>query len=295
MYKPNETMIMRANEKADNLTFNPSTIYRFPQNKNKMIPLTFDWRDRGALTKVKNQKSCGACYAMATVGAIESHLFIKTGKLTELSEQEIVDCADDSYNSFQCAGGIAFKVFEYVKDKGGLSSMKEYPYDGEAGECRAAGKRVDINVKGYGYVHSNRDENVLMSAVAEIGPIVVSIDIDHESFMRYSTGIYLEDKCTGDVNHGALLVGYGTENGIDFWIVKNSFGETWGESGYFRIARSLGKDCGITSSPVYPILHNTDRKTVKILNPSNFNFSEKGFEDFISRFKSLVMESSKKQ
>ena len=290
MFKPNETMQQKAKEKSVGLKFNPNVIFR---QKNETLPANFDWRDQGALTQVKDQKSCGACYAMSTVGAIESQLFIKTGKLVELSEQEILDCAGDAYNSFQCAGGLAFKVFEYVKDKGGLSGMKEYPYKGEAGECRVAENKVEIKIKGYGYVLCKGDENVLMKAVTEIGPIVVAIDIDHESFMRYSSGIYSEDKCTEEVNHGALLVGYGTENGVDYWIIKNSFGVTWGESGYFRILRGLGKDCSVMLSPIYPVLMNkNEKKLVKVLNPSNFNFTAKSFQDFISKFKNVAVQNN---
>lgn len=285
MFTPNETMRQRASERLNGLQFNPSEIFRIRQ-KNLTLPLSFDWRERGALTKVRDQRTCGACFALSTVGAIESHLFIKTAKLIELSEQEILDCADESYNIFKCAGGIAFRVFDYVKDKSGLSSFEEYPYDGEARACRVSEKKVKINIKGYGYVHCKGDENVLMKAVTEIGPIVVAMDIDHESFMRYSRGIYTESKCS-EVNHGALLVGYGTENGLDYWIVKNSFGERWGEKGYFRITRGEGKDCSIMTSPIYPIISKEEERKFLTL-PNNFNFSAKSFEDFISKFRNSV-------
>lgn len=290
MFTPNETITAKVKDKAKDLleAFQPKVIYRFGL-KNKLIPSSFDWRNRGAVTKVKDQKTCGSCYAMATVAAIESQLFIRTGKLIELSEQEIVDCAGDAYNSFQCAGGVAFKVFDYVKDKGGLSSMEDYPYDNDAKECRLPEKKVDIRVKGYGYVSSG-DDSILMRAVSEVGPIVVSLDIDNESFMRYSSGIYVGINCTKLVNHGALLVGFGTENGIDYWIVKNSFGETWGESGFFRIARGEEKDCSIDVIPIYPILHE-DKKD-KLPNLNNFNFSEKSFMDFAAKFRTLALEKN---
>lgn len=254
MYTLNETMKQRAGVESKGIKFKPKRIIGLEDDdKFTKIPPSFDWRDRGAVTRVKNQKSCGACFAMSTIGALESQFFIKTGKLVELSEQEIVDCPV-KYHSWGCAGGIAFRVFDYVTDKGGISSSADYPFEGKVGECRESSNKVKINMKGYGLVIAGNDGKKLLEAVATVGPIVVSMDIDHESFMRYSSGIYFEEDCTEKVNHGALLVGYGSEDGTDYWIIKNSFGETWGEAGYMRIARNRGNDCDVSASPLFPIL-----------------------------------------
>lgn len=259
MYTLNDTMKLKTSKEAKNIKFKPSRIIGLNNDKiqaDDQVLESFDWRDRGAVTKVKDQKFCGACYAMSTIGAVESQLFIKTGKLVELSEQEMIDCPV-KYHSWGCAGGIAFRVFDYIKDKEGLSSSADYPFEGKAGECRASVNRVKIDMKGYGFVMSDTDsvdEKLLRKTVATIGPVTVSMDIDHESFMRYAGGIYYDEECVKRVNHGALLVGYGTENGVDYWIVKNSFGVLWGEAGYFRIPRNKANDCGVTSSPLFPIL-----------------------------------------
>lgn len=258
MYTLNETMKMKTKNEIKGIEFNPEGLFgqEFDEENDFNAPSMFDWRERGAVTRVKDQKSCGACYAVSTIGALESHLFIKTGKLIELSEQEIIDCPV-KFHSWGCSGGIAFRVYDYVKHNGGLSSAADYPFDGKVEQCRVNRKRVAIDVKGYGFVSSENNKKILMEAISTIGPVVVAMDIDHETFMRYSGGIYYDEKCTGKVNHGALIVGYKTsdEDGEGYWIIKNSFGETWGESGYLRIALDRDNDCDVKTAPLYPILN----------------------------------------
>lgn len=255
------------------------TIVLNDENFEGSIPSSFDWRDRGAVTKVKNQKQCGSCYAFSSVGSIESQNFIQNGKLVELSEQEIVDCASD-YGGFHCDGGIPSSGIEYVKYKG-ISLSADYPYEGKKGDCRASKNKIKMNIKGFGVVKTRNDEKSLMKALVEIGPMDVGFDAEHDSFMRYSGGIYNEKNCTSTLNHGVLLIGYGSENGVDFWIAKNSYGETWGESGFFRIARNLGSDCGITLHVLFPVIHKTLHKTTTkasssvSLTPATKSFTEK--------------------
>lgn len=260
MFTPNDTMKEQAAQQRPTLTesFEPEVMYGLENDDDdEELPESFDWRALGAVTSVKNQGKCGSCYAMATVGSIESSFFIRTGKLVELSEQEIVDCAGD-YQTFGCDGGHIFTVFEFVKAKGGLSTMADYPYTGEVGECQNT-NRDEIPIKGYGIVLYHNDEKVLMKALTKLGPIVVMFDINHESFMRYSSGIYFEEDCTIDVvNHAALLVGFGVKSGREFWIVKNSFGVKWGDDGYVRMARNRGNGCGILKAPIFPILKATN-------------------------------------
>lgn len=259
-FKANETITEKSRKQAKHLSFEPEIIfYGFRENKivnsSFDVPASFDWREKGGVTAVKDQKLCGSCYAMATIASVETQLFIKTGKQVQLSEQEILDCAD-GYGTNGCEGGISFRVYDYIKDNSGISSSLDYQYEAKASKCRKSGKKkVEIDVKGYGFV-DDKDDEVLMEAVVKFGPIMISIDTDHESFMHYSSGIYYENKCTEDINHGAVLIGYGSEKGENFWIVKNSFGKKWGESGYVRIARGRGNDCGVNLVPLFPILND---------------------------------------
>lgn len=219
------------------------------------IPNEFDWRDLAAVSKVKNQKDCGSCYAMSAIAAIESQLMIRFGISTELSVQEIIDCAG-SYQTFGCDGGMKFRVFDYIQENGGISLDSDYTYKGIQSDCKLSNyMKLKLKIVGYGKVNSFDDE-LLKRALFTIGPIVISLNTNHESFMRYSSGIYYEPACTDDTNHAALLVGFGSEQGQDYWIVKNSYGMSWGESGFIRIARNLGNDCGVTSELLYPIVES---------------------------------------
>lgn len=231
--------------------FVPYNAELYETDESFTAPPSVDWRDRGVVSNVKDQKHCGSCYAMATISSIESQLILKTGKVVELSVQEIVDCARN-YETFGCDGGLKFRVFDYVKDNSGITSALDYPYVGANGECKSS-RNVKVPIKLKSFVELKpKDEEMLKQAVAQVGPIVVAMDINHESLMRYSGGIYYEPNCSDDTNHALLLVGYGNVNGTDFWIVKNSFGVKWGEGGFLRIARNLKNHCGIASESYYP-------------------------------------------
>lgn len=245
--------------KIRGLQITPKVIMDYDNTDESSIPLSFDWRDRGAVTKVKNQMICGSCYAFSALGSIEGQHFIQNGKLIELSEQDIIDCAGD-YGGFGCEGGIPSSVFDYVTNKG-ISLTSDYPYEGKKGDCRTSKNKVEINLKGFGILKANNNEKNLMRAVAEIGPLDVGFDAEHESFMRYAGGIYFEKNCSNDLNHGMLLVGYGSENGIDFWILKNSYDVTWGEAGFIRVARNLGNDCGVKLYMLFPVIKKNIPKT----------------------------------
>lgn len=235
----------------DNVPFHPET---FKTDYNVDIPTSFDWREFGAVDKLKDQEKCGSCYAMATLDSLESQIFIKTGKSVTLSVQEVIDCAGE-YETWGCEGGINFRVLDYVKDNGGISSADSYSYKGIHGKCaRSEYPKIPLALKGFGEVETN-DEELLKHAVVKVGPIIVSIDIDHESFMRYSTGVYNDPDCSRKSNHAVLLVGYGNENNQDYWLIKNSFGETWGEFGYMRLARNSDSHCGIAGEPIYPLVN----------------------------------------
>lgn len=247
----NETIKKKMDEEFEKLNYDPLETFELSLLDDE-LPKAFDWRDSGAVNPVKNQFDCSACYAMAAVGALESQIFIKTGQLVQLSEQEIVDCARD-YSNFQCSTGVPFRVFDYIKDHGGLSLSADYPFEGVSGECRVKDKRMKIKVEGTGSINSEESsDKILMQALIKKGPLIIGLGVVQESFMRYANGIYSESNCPTTMNHACLLIGFGSENGEDYWILKNSWGESWGESGYMRLSRNMS--CEISSSTMYPIL-----------------------------------------
>jgi len=228
-------------------------------------PASFDWRTKGAVTPVKDQGQCGSCWTFSATGALEGQLFLKTGKLTSLSEENLVSCADKEYRNLGCDGGMAATAFDYSKDNNGLQTSAAYPYTelegGTAAACRLpapvhvakSGTRTGNTV----FVTPKKDEAALMAAVAAVGPISVAIHVPESpemSFFFYESGIYSNALCTGTANHAVLLVGYGTENGTDYWIIKNSWAATWGENGYMRIARNKNNMCSIANNPCYPLV-----------------------------------------
>jgi C1A family cysteine protease len=224
------------------------------------VPSSFDWRDYGLEMKIRDQKDCGACYAIAAVSALESQIFIKTGNLTELSVQEVLDCAGD-YDAFGCEGGAEFRVFDYIRDNGGISSEADYPFVGRSSQnssqnssCQSSSfSKVSINITGYAAVPW-RDEDILKQAIAKTGPIVASMNLSYESFMRYSSGVFYQENCEPQTNHVVLLIGYGEENGTAYWTIQNSYGESWGESGFMKISRNSDGNCGIDSELFYPVV-----------------------------------------
>lgn len=215
------------------------------------LPTEFDWTTKGIVTPVLDQAQCGSCYAFSSVEAIESAYAIANGgKIVNLSEQQIVDCSG-SYGNEGCNGGLFVPTFEYV-EKNGICSSKEYPYNGVAGKCKKCTSVTKVD--SYVEVTPN-DENALQKALS-IQPISVAIEADETSFQFYSSGV-LTAKCGTNLDHGVLLVGWGTLNGQDYWKVRNSWGSSWGENGYVLLLRNVeqtGGQCGIAMQPSYPII-----------------------------------------
>lgn len=218
------------------------------------LPAWVDWRGKGAVTEVKTQGACGACWAFSATGALEAHNFLKTGVLVSLSEQNLIDCTRE-YRNEGCDGGLLPRAFQYVIDNGGIDTEQEYPYEIKDGSCRFNKSSVGGRASGYVELPPG-DEEALKAAVAVVGPVAVGIDTDPMSLYLYSGGVYYETKCSSSrTDHGVLIVGYGTtELGEDYWLVKNSWGPDWGELGFFRIARNRGNHCGIASKPSYPLV-----------------------------------------
>jgi cathepsin L len=223
-------------------------------DSNDTIPEEIDWRETGYVTEVKDQGQCGSCWAFSTTGSLEGQNKRKTGKLVSLSEQQLVDCSEDNDG---CDGGLMDLAFKYVIKNGGLDTEMAYPYEGRQRRCRFRKDKVGGNETSFVDVESKMGEEHLKAAVGTQGPVSVAIDAESD-LQWYGGGIYNSHRCRNDdkhLNHGVLAVGYGklAKQG-EFWIVKNSWGENWGEDGFVRMARNNKNMCGISNMASYPIV-----------------------------------------
>jgi len=217
---------------------------------NEPVPNTVDWRQQGLVTEVKNQASCGSCYSFSATGALEGQWKKKTGQLISMSEQQIVDCSN-RWGDHGCHGGRFQSAWKYIRDVGGIVSESSYPYSPHQGFCRKRGPNV-ARVVGYHDLPHN-DERALTQALGTVGPISVAIDASPVSFRRYRRGVHYSPSCRHP-NHAVLAVGYGTENGQDYYLVKNSWGTRYGAGGYIKMARNRGNNCCIAMDTSYPIV-----------------------------------------
>jgi cathepsin L len=225
------------------------------------LPTQVDWRTLGAVTPVKDQGQCGSCWAFSTTGALEGHSYRKTKKLVSLSEQQLVDCAGGVYENMGCDGGLMDNAFRYIKDNGGIDTEVSYPY--ESGRTHRAGKSCrfrndSVGATDTGFVDvPEGDEEALQEAVANLGPVSVAIDASSPSFSMYHKGVYTDTSCKNgrdELDHGVLVVGYGVEQGVPYWLVKNSWNSNWGEQGYIKMRRNHKNMCGIATAASYPLV-----------------------------------------
>ena len=220
-----------------------------------IIPKSIDWRSKNAVTHVKNQGQCGNCWAFSSTGSIEGAWSIKNHNLYNLSEQMLTDCSRN-YGNNGCEGGLMDNAFKYIIDNGGLCTEKEYPYIGNDSICLQNQCNNVVKIKSYTDVKPN-DETILKRAVA-IGPVSVAIQANVSSFRFYKSGVYQDPECGDQLDHGVLVVGYGTDQDLDYWIVKNSWSPEWGDNGYIKILRNDANSdsgmCGIASQPSFPIV-----------------------------------------
>ncbi|GAB2298764.1 hypothetical protein Dimus_032841 [Dionaea muscipula] len=220
------------------------------------VPAAVDWRTAGAVTPVKNQQQCGCCWAFSAVAAIEGATRIKTGTLTSLSEEQIVDC-DTNGNDNGCNGGTPDGAFQYVVNNQGIDTESDYPYTaggGSPGTCSASSYQPAASITGYQDVPANNEQALQQAAATQ--PISVAIDASDPSFQSYSSGIY-SGPCNTNLDHAVTVVGYGTDpdSGNSYWIVKNSWGTSWGQEGYIWMQMGLNAPygvCGIAMQASYP-------------------------------------------
>ncbi|CAO2830948.1 unnamed protein product [Amaranthus hypochondriacus] len=232
------------------------------------LPKAVDWRKVGAVNHVKDQGQCGSCWAFSTVATVEAINQIVTGNLTSLSEQELVDC--DRAVDEGCNGGLMDNAFQFILENGGLDTEEDYPYKGVDGQCDLNRKNNKVvTIDGYEDVLPN-NEKALKKAIAH-QPVSVAIEAGGRALQLYKSGVFT-GQCGTNLDHAVVAVGYGTENELDYWIVRNSWGDGWGEDGYIRIHRNVrgctGK-CGIAMQASYPVKHNQNKPIMPFRVPES--------------------------
>jgi len=246
--------------KSNNICLLNNKNYKISSNCKKYeyqglnVPDEIDWRKYNAVTNVKNQGVCGSCWSFSTTGAIEGANAIKNNKLISLSEEQLVDCST-TYGNNACNGGLMDNAFQYVIENG-LCSEEDYPYN--SGETKSCNTNCNTVVKISGCYDVEENNQIALKEAVSITPVSIAIEADTYLFQHYSKGVIKSKFCGNNLDHGVLIVGYGIEDGVKYWLVKNSWGDNWGDNGYVKIERSDSKNdtgiCGIASQASFPIV-----------------------------------------
>lgn len=249
----NDTYINETNINKD-MFFNIDESVLHPVTLINQVPNSVDWRKDNIVSSVKNQEKCGSCWSFSAAGAVESAWAQKNNKLYNLSEQELMDCSS-YYGNHGCNGGSMNLAFKYIINNGICTNLS-YPYMAAQNMCYNTTCNKVVNISNYWNIISS--ERQLEKAVA-IRPVSVAIEADKRSFQLYQSGVYNDINCGQQLDHGVLLVGYGEDDniGMKYWIVKNSWGEDWGENGYIKIQKDSGVDggiCGIALHASIPVV-----------------------------------------
>lgn len=227
----------------------PKNYAHFP-NKGLTQTSAWDWRDHGAVNPVQDQGQCGSCWAFSAVAALEGVWFVNKGSLLKFSEQELVDCSG-KYGNYGCNGGLMDNAFNYVKDHG-IHLEKEYPYYATDRKCKVSGTPSGHDT-GFHDV-TPKSSSALHDAVRQ-NPTSIAVEVNN-NFQMYSRGIFADTSCGTRLNHGIAAVGFGSADGKNFWIVRNSWGARWGENGYIRILNDMTEGhpgiCGMYTACSYP-------------------------------------------
>ncbi|XP_075700292.1 cathepsin S-like [Rhinoderma darwinii] len=216
------------------------------------VPESIDWRKQNCVTDVKDQGMCSSSWAFSSVGSLECQLKIRKGKLVSLSAQNLVDCSG-SYGNNGCKEGFLVAAYRYIIDIG-IEPDSTYPYEGQDRTCHFNTTKKAAGITSYKEVPYG-DENKLKQVVGKVGPVSVAIDASQRSFYLYKTGVYYDPLCSSaHTNHAVLVVGYGADDGVEYWLVKNSLGPSFGDEGYIKMARNRYNHCGIANFGSFPVL-----------------------------------------
>ena len=218
------------------------------------LPTSVDWRTKNAVTPVKDQGQCGSCWSFSATGAIEGAWAVTKGSLVSLSEQELVDCAGIKYGSMGCNGGLMDGAFNFAIDNG-ICADSSYTYTSGTTQTGGTCKKCSSAVTVKACFDVKPSDQVSLKEAVSIRPVAIAIEADTRYFQSYSSGILTSDTCGTNLDHGVLIVGYGEDSGQKYWLVKNSWGTSWGDGGYLKIARSEstsdGGVCGIAMEPSF--------------------------------------------
>jgi cathepsin L len=221
---------------------------------NPEAPADWDWRTKGAVTPIKNQGQCGSCWSFSTTGCVEGVHKIATGQLVSLSEQNLVDCSVPQGNQ-GCDGGLMDDAFQYIIQNNGIDTEASYPYTATGpNACRFSRANVGATIHSFTDVASGSEAALLNAVYGR--PTSVAIDASHTSFQLYTSGVYYEPACSAtQLDHGVLAIGWGVDaaSGQAYWLVKNSWGTSWGMRGFILMSRNRNNNCGIATMSSFAV------------------------------------------